>query len=132
MGGSGLYFFRARWYDPVVGRWLSKDPIGISGGLNQYVAFGDNPVNFVDPDGLIWGQWGSGKPVGTGESLIPVWGSGRQAVNDFSGGHYVWGTVNTALAVSDVFLIKSLATMAGKGSLEGGLRNLGGDAKMVG
>lgn len=41
-----------RWYDPGTGRWLSKDPIGISGGLNQYVAFENNPVNFIDPFGL--------------------------------------------------------------------------------
>ncbi len=34
---TSLYYFRARWYDPITGRWLSKDPIGISGGLNQYV-----------------------------------------------------------------------------------------------
>lgn len=32
--------------------WLSKDLIGISGGLNQYVFCGNNPVNFVDPSGL--------------------------------------------------------------------------------
>jgi len=32
--------------------WLSKDPIGISGGLNQYMAFANNPVMFVDPLGL--------------------------------------------------------------------------------
>jgi RHS repeat-associated protein len=50
---TGLYYFRARWYDPVVGRWLSKDPIGISGGLNQYVFCGNNGLNFVDPDGLL-------------------------------------------------------------------------------
>jgi RHS repeat-associated protein len=49
---TGLYYFRARWYDPVVGRWLSNDPIGISGGLNQYVFAGNNPVNFRDPYGL--------------------------------------------------------------------------------
>ncbi|MCF7855312.1 MAG: hypothetical protein K9N51_10985 [Candidatus Pacebacteria bacterium] len=49
---TGLYNFRARWYDPTTGRWLSKDPIGISGGLNQYVFCGNNPVNFVDPLGL--------------------------------------------------------------------------------
>ena len=36
----------------MTGRWLSKDPIGINGGLNQYVAFNNNPVNFVDPSGL--------------------------------------------------------------------------------
>ena len=48
---TGLYYFRARWYDPVTGRWLSNDPIGISGGLNQYVFCGNNPVNFRDPLG---------------------------------------------------------------------------------
>ncbi len=50
---TGLYNFRARWYDPVSGRWLSKDPIGIAGGLNMYEAFGSNPVNFRDPSGLF-------------------------------------------------------------------------------
>lgn len=49
---TGLYYFRARWYDPITGRFLSKDPIGISGGLNQYVFCGNNPVNVTDPDGL--------------------------------------------------------------------------------
>jgi RHS repeat-associated protein len=48
---TGLYNFRARWYDAETGRWLSKDPIGINGGLNQYVFCGDNPVMFVDPTG---------------------------------------------------------------------------------
>jgi RHS repeat-associated protein len=41
-----------RYYDPNTGRWLSKDPVGISGGLNQYVFCSNNPVNFVDPFGL--------------------------------------------------------------------------------
>jgi RHS repeat-associated protein len=50
---TSLFYFRARWYDPVAGRWLSKDPIGISGGLNQYVFCANNPVNFIDPYGLI-------------------------------------------------------------------------------
>jgi len=52
---TGLYYFRARWYDPGTGRWLSKDPIGIAGGLNQYVFGGNNPVNKVDPYGQSWG-----------------------------------------------------------------------------
>jgi len=56
---TGLYYFRARTYCPVLGRWLSKDPIGIAGGLNQYVFCGNNPVNFRDPLGLCGasGSW---------------------------------------------------------------------------
>ena len=49
---TGLYYFRARWYEPVTGRWLSKDPIGISGGLNQYSFLAGSPVVYVDPTGL--------------------------------------------------------------------------------
>ena len=49
---SGLYYFRARFYDPAQGRFLSKDPIGISGGMNQYRFCANNPVNRRDPNGL--------------------------------------------------------------------------------
>ena len=42
-----------RWYDPITGRWLSKDPIGISGGLNQYVFCKNAPTMWRDPLGLI-------------------------------------------------------------------------------
>jgi RHS repeat-associated protein len=60
---TGLYYFRARWYDPVTGRWLSPDPIGISGGMNQYAFCGNSPVNFVDPLGLA-----AGNPYGTADA----------------------------------------------------------------
>ena len=48
--GLNLTLFRA--YDPAIGRWLSRDPIGIVGGLNQYVAFEGNGIMFTDPTGL--------------------------------------------------------------------------------
>jgi RHS repeat-associated protein len=51
---TGLYYFRARWYNPTTGRWLSKDPIGIAGGLNQYVFCGNRPVTSGDPFGLTY------------------------------------------------------------------------------
>lgn len=40
---TGLASFRMRWYDPVTGRWLSKDPIGLGGGLNLYAFCDGNP-----------------------------------------------------------------------------------------
>ncbi len=49
------------------------------------------------------------------EGLIPIWGSGRSAVDDFQNGRWGWGLVNVAFAVTDVFLIKALATGIIKG-----------------
>ncbi|MBU1388574.1 MAG: RHS repeat-associated core domain-containing protein, partial [Proteobacteria bacterium] len=51
---TGLVRFGYRDYDPDTGRWTAKDPIGFSGGdtdLYGYVL--NDPVNFVDPEGLI-------------------------------------------------------------------------------
>ncbi len=42
----------ARYYDPSTGRFLQRDPIGISGGLNVYAYCGNNPVIRIDPSGL--------------------------------------------------------------------------------
>jgi len=44
--------YRARYYDPSAGRFLSEDPIGFDGDANFYVYAGGSPVNWTDPDGL--------------------------------------------------------------------------------
>ena len=49
---TGLIYYRARWYDPQHGRFVSEDPIGFSGGINLYGYVGNNPTNFIDPLGL--------------------------------------------------------------------------------
>ena len=49
---TGLYYYRARWYDPKVGRFISEDPIGFGGGINQFRYVGNNPQNLTDPSGL--------------------------------------------------------------------------------
>ena len=52
---TGLINFRMRWYDAETGRWLSKDPIRLSGGLNLYVFCENRPMTYTDPNGLdIW------------------------------------------------------------------------------
>jgi RHS repeat-associated protein len=50
---TGLYYYRARYYDPKAGRFLQQDPIGMAGGINLYAYVGNNPVNFVDPNGWL-------------------------------------------------------------------------------
>ncbi len=48
----GLYYYRARYYDPAIGRFISKDPIGFNGGdVNLYRYVGNGPVNAIDPYG---------------------------------------------------------------------------------
>ncbi len=49
---TGLYYYRARYYDPRTGRFLQKDPIGFKGGINYYVYARDNPIQYADPKGL--------------------------------------------------------------------------------
>ncbi|MFJ2545086.1 RHS repeat domain-containing protein [Pseudomonas sp. NPDC087612] len=48
---TGLHYNRYRYYDPGVGRFVGKDPIGFAGGLNVF-AYAPNPVEWVDPLGL--------------------------------------------------------------------------------
>jgi RHS repeat-associated protein len=51
---TGLVRFGARDYDAATGRWTTKDPIGFGGGdANLYAYVGGDPVNRVDPSGLI-------------------------------------------------------------------------------
>lgn len=54
---SDLYYNRARDYDPLTGRYIQADPIGLWGGANSYLyAFAD-PINLIDPQGLAPEDW---------------------------------------------------------------------------
>jgi RHS repeat-associated protein len=48
----GIYYYRARYYSPGFGRFISEDPVGFFGGLDFYAYVGDNPSNAADPLGL--------------------------------------------------------------------------------
>jgi len=48
----GLYYYRARYYSADLGRFISRDPIGMSDNVNLYSYVGNNPVKFVDAMGL--------------------------------------------------------------------------------
>jgi len=64
---TGIYGYRARYYDSVVGRFLSEDPIGFAGDHNFYAYADNDPVLYVDPLGLV--QYNHGPP-----RTVPVGG----------------------------------------------------------
>lgn len=50
---DGLYYYRARYYSPTYGRFISEDPIGFAGGVNAYAYADGMPVDGSDPFGQI-------------------------------------------------------------------------------
>jgi RHS repeat-associated protein len=50
--GNGLYYYRARYYSPLLGRFVSQDPLGFLAGANFYAYLDNSPVNGTDPLGL--------------------------------------------------------------------------------
>jgi RHS repeat-associated protein len=130
---TGLYYFRARWYDATTGRFLSKDPIGISGGLNQYVFVGNNPVNFIDPTGLCPEDDGANSPwFNPGlEPHLQLGGPGVTFTPPTEAGGIDWGYTFTPPPIKRVYFdprkVKQpkiggwLGWMTGLGPLLGGI-----------
>jgi RHS repeat-associated protein len=91
---SGMVAAPFRFYDPAVARWISRDPIAESGGLNLYGYVANNPINMVDPTGeLAWFlaipayYWlAAGGTAAVGTSLWLNTPQGKQAGQDLSRG----------------------------------------------
>ena len=67
--GNGLYSYRARYYSPTFGRFVSEDPLGFGGGsFNNYAYANDSPVADVDPTGLSTTIIIVKDPVGPGDA----------------------------------------------------------------
>ena len=52
-----VYYYRARYYDPEIGRFPQEDPIGFAGGINFYAYCNNNPINCNDPMGKLGGPF---------------------------------------------------------------------------
>jgi RHS repeat-associated protein len=107
---TDLYYNRARDYDPVLGRYIQADPIGLAGGANPYLYANGDPVNGIDPLGLF--------DLRDAVGFVPVLGSGLDAYDAYNCGNYGWAAFHAGLAVIDLTGVGAL----GKGLLVGGFK----------
>lgn len=99
------------------GKWTQE-----GGSLQEVVVTNDNSTNSEEStdnnaeNSSDSNSTSVGQP-GALESAIPIWGSGRAAVDHFQNGNYWQGALYTGLAISDVFLVKSIFTGIAKGGI---------------
>lgn len=68
----GLIFYNYRCYNPLDGRWLSRDPIGEEGGANLYAFVGNDPLNSVDLLGLAESTYQTGEEAFSAAAVMVV------------------------------------------------------------
>lgn len=71
---SNLYYYRARFYSPVRGRFLQRDPKGYADGMGLYQYVSSNPLNYVDPFGTEKNNSGAEKPSVGKDCSLTNWG----------------------------------------------------------
>ena len=98
IGSLNLYYYKARFYSPALGRFLQTDPIGTTDDLNLYAYVGNNPINFNDPTGtFVWFV-----PVVTGAVGAIAGGVGYTAGNAIVGGDFSWSDFGVAVGVGTI------------------------------
>ena len=134
--GSGLYYLRARYYDPATGQFISRDPM-VSTTREPYAYVGDNPLNATDPTGLL--SWDDVKHVGgsIAGGIATGVGAARDAVVGFGTTHTVGvcivGSAGVVVGVTgSVCVHANLQSVGVSGTIGGGLDLPGGADLSVG
>ncbi len=111
-GVSGLDYYVARYYDPVMGMFLSVDTVqGNQQGMDPYQYVGDNPETHNDPSGHCW-PWCT---MLAGAIAGAVIGAGISAISQAASDHGVnWGEVGKAAIVGGI--TGGIAGLAGPGA----------------
>jgi len=120
---TGLVRFGYRDYDPEVGRWTAKDPIGFAGGdtdLYGYVA--NDPINWIDPEGL-WVPQVIGGSIGAAYGMYSAHQAGTSMLQGF-----VIGGLTGVLSTIPIPGLSGIVSGALMGAFSGGIGNIAGQA----
>jgi len=128
VGGSGLYHFGARYYDPRIARWTSRDPLRLDGDLrqaNQYAYSAGDPVNFSDQVGTCIFNWCPDPIRWAGDAVVwtwdTVWNKGRAgkclggAVSSVVGRRAIYHVGETIAKASAKAAFRTAVTMSPAG-----------------
>lgn len=94
---TGTFYNYYRDYNPILGRYLQSDPIGLKGGWNTYSYVGGNPINYIDPLGLETNALVF-EGVGWGGSSF------GHVATDINGTTYTYGPSGMTVIPTDIYL----------------------------
>ena len=130
---TGLIYYRARYYDPRIGRFTQADPAGFIDGINRYTYAVNNPVNFRDPSGLsVSGENADGTNFGyQAWSYTLGAGNSSSAASVFTGERIDVAAADTVSGISTYIAgydrNDQRARFANINAMESRLRNIGWD-----
>jgi len=118
---TSLYYYRARYYDAEIGRFISEDPLGFGAGVNFYAYVNNNPVNFNDPSGRVCVPCVTGLIAGGGAALGAYY-SGADTSEIFAAGAagfgvgFTFGAISAPVIAATAISTTTSATLAGAGA----------------
>jgi len=129
--GLGLYFYRARWYDPVIGRFLQADTLvpnpGDPQSLNRYAYVLNNPLRLVDPSGFAPQYPGDPDPNNAPCSTEWCWQNRWYNARGYGWDGTAWGSMIPPIyydrgAINEVLSDAGITLSGGGGMTGSGLR----------
>jgi len=129
---TGLVYMQARYYDPVIGRFYSNDPVGFKGvhSFNRYAYANNNPYKYTDPDGRF--------PCSRSGGCVPTTNPHNTTGTDL--GPTIRANMPSASAVAETAIdftpvvgdVKGFADFAAEPSLTNGVAAVAGIVPVVG
>lgn len=105
---TNLCLMTHRYYDPAIGRFLTRDPIGYAGGINLYAYCQNGPINYADPYGTF--RLSVPKPI---QDVVDTIETGvEDATGEVGAGVEATGSVGIEIGFGPILFVSGVMTLA--------------------